>query len=108
MGNRGVARINGHLAACSLQKRNIVRRGNFASIPFWTSLGAISPPASSMDTASGSKYPPAKPVALICEPLKAVGPVALTRPGFLRHLSVARFYHHSATVLAADLPAPDA
>src|SRR5258708_20665444 len=61
-----------------------------------------------MDTASGSKYPPAKPVALICEPLNAVGPVALTRPGFLRHLSVARFYHHSATVLAADLPAPDA
>ena len=47
------SRINGHLAACSLRKRNIAQRGNFASIPFWTSLTAIFPLASSMDTASG-------------------------------------------------------
>jgi hypothetical protein len=51
--NQRASRINEHLSACALPKRNIVQRGNFASIPCWTSFTAIFPLASSLDTASG-------------------------------------------------------
>jgi hypothetical protein len=51
--NQRASRINEHLSACALPKRNIVHRGNFASIPCWTSFTAIFPLASSVDTASG-------------------------------------------------------
>jgi hypothetical protein len=37
------SRINGHLAPCSLRKRNTLQRGKFASIPCWTSLTAVFP-----------------------------------------------------------------
>ena len=50
--NQRASRINEHLSACALPKRNIVHRGNFASIPCWTSFTAIFPLASSVDTAS--------------------------------------------------------
>ena len=44
-------------------------------------------------TAEGSKYPPAKPEALLCEPLKAAKWGANATPDFLRHLAVATQHH---------------
>ena len=51
--NQHASRINEHLSASALPKRNIVPRCNFDSIPCWTSFTAIFPLASSLDTASG-------------------------------------------------------
>ena len=60
---------------------------------------ACRPPASRADLPSDSKYPPAEPGALGCEPLKAADGAADAAPDRVGHLKVA--------ISATDSSAPD-
>jgi hypothetical protein len=58
-----------------------------------TSSSPIGSPLPSASQSRTSKYPPAEPGALGCEPLKAPGQGPLTRPRFRGHLTVAGHLH---------------